>query len=135
MLETMMALGAFRFCIETAAYDELFTTQDFEWAEQPIIGGPPELQYVGKSAKLRQFKGTIYTTFRGGIGQIEAMRVQAALAIPLLLVAGTGAVLGFWVITHIEHTETVFFADGMPMKVQFNIQIKQHGELLPLLSI
>jgi len=128
----MMALGVFRFSLDTAAYDELFRTQDWEWAEQARVGEYPALQFTGQGVELRQFKGTIYPSFRGGLSQIELMRAEADLGLPLLLVAGTGAVLGFWVITHIEHTETFFFANGQPRKIQFNLQIKRYGQFLPI---
>ena len=132
MPTVMMMLGVFRFSIDTAAYDEQFRTQDWEWAEQARVGGYPSLQFTGQSTELRQFKGIILPSFRGGLAQIELMRAQAQLALPLPLVTGTGFVLGFWVIVHIAHTETIFWPDGIPRKIEFNIQIKRYGSFLPI---
>jgi len=125
MLNTMMVLGIFRFSIDTAAYDSLFTTQDWEWPNQPVIGAYPVLQYTGPSPEERQFKGVILPSFRGGLAQIELMRQQANLGSPLLLVAGTGLILGFWAITHVERYETIFWPDGLPRKIEFNMQIRR----------
>nr|VFK59876.1 MAG: hypothetical protein BECKTC1821F_GA0114240_103817 [Candidatus Kentron sp. TC] len=56
------------------------------------------------------------------------MRQEASKGDPLLLVAGTGHVLGRWCITNIEESQDTFLKNGVPHKVEFRLQLTRYGE-------
>ena len=94
MPEVMMALGGYRFAIGTAAFQTLRRATEYRWAQMNRIGRRPAMQYVGPGVESIDLDGVIYPHFRGGLRQVEAMRAEARLGLPLMLVSGTGYGLG-----------------------------------------
>lgn len=123
----MLALGAFRFEIDTLAYQQLAHKQSWRWPEQARITREPALQFMGANAAEITLDGVIYPGFKGGLGQIEAMREMAKAGTPLLLVDGLGRVWGDWVILELGDTRSVLSDDGQPRKIQFDIKLKSYG--------
>ena len=124
----MLGLGEFRFEIATAAYQKFSLNQSWRWPEQARINRDPALQFVGRNVGEIELDGVIYPGFKGGLGQIEAMRALADAGKPQQLVDGLGRIWGAWVITEIGDTRTVFADDGQPRKLEFRVKLKAYGE-------
>ena len=124
----MLALGQFRFSIDTAAYQDLVRAAAYRWAAQPRLGRRPARQFVGQGEETIELGGVIYPHYRGGLGQVEAMRETAAAGKPLQLVTGVGQVLGQWVIERVEETQRRFLSNGQPRSVEFRLGLAHYGE-------
>lgn len=127
----MARLGAFQFGIDTAAFQELQRASTHRWEQKNRIGRKPAQQNVGPGADTITLQGVIFPHYRGGLGQIGAMRAQAATGEPLPLVYAfetVGQYCGQWCITGIEETRTVFFDNGTPRKIEFNLSLIEYGE-------
>lgn len=124
----MMALGAFRFALDTAAYQTLVRNTNYSWAAFERFRLAPLHQFTGQSSDTIQLDGTILPGFKGGLAQINLMRAQADLGLPLPLVTGRGAYLGLWVIESISEHQEVFWPDGTPRKIDFSIALKKYNE-------
>lgn len=127
--ETMLALGAFRFSIDTAAYQQLERQSSYKWEEVERFGQAPLMQYCGYDSETISLQGTILPEYKGGLGQMSQMRVQASLGISLPLVSGTGNYFGLWVIESINEAQEVFWANGTPRKINFQINLKKYAEV------
>jgi len=79
MSEIMMALGSYRFSIDSAAYQERLQRR-------------PALQFVEAGEESIELSGLIYPHFKGGLEQPDTMRAEASKEQPLLLVDGLGFV-------------------------------------------
>lgn len=123
----MMALGAFRFSLDTAAYQSLERSHSWRWEGIDRIGVRPAQQFVGPGEETVTMSGSIYPAYRGGLKQLPAMRAEADKGEPLLLVDGTGLSWGQYCITKIDETQTVFFSNGMPRKIDFTISLTAYG--------
>lgn len=128
MAMTMMALGEFRFALETAAYERLALSQSWRWPKLERITRDPALQFVGADTAEIALDGVIYPSFKGGLGQIERLRAMADEGRPLLLTDGLGRVWGKWAIEKIEDSRTHFTDDGQPRKIEFRLTLKAYGE-------
>ncbi len=53
----------------------------------------------------------------------------------MLMVAGTGMVLGFWVIMSIEQKKGAFISNGQPQKIEFYIHLKRFGSMKKALQM
>jgi len=124
----MIALGDYRFSLPTAAYQRLQRRTEFPWTAQPRLGRKPARQKVREGDDRITLSGVVYPHFRGGLGQIDAMRGQAGRDEPLSLVMGTGRVMGLWVILKIHETQAEFFADGAPRRQNFRLELGIYGE-------
>lgn len=128
MSKIMMALGDYRFSLSTAAYDSLKRTDSWRWATQERLTRAPAKQFMGRGDTKISLDGTIYPHYRGGLGQLARMRVEADKGTPLILVDGLGNVWGKFVIEEVQETTTHHMANGVPLKIDFNLNITAYGE-------
>ncbi len=125
----MIALGPFRFSIDTAPIVSESHRRGWQWVENEVIGSAPELQFTGSLPELMELRGVIYPHYRGGFLQVDLMAAMAETGEPQLLVTGTGKVLGLWVIEGIEDDRSRHFVNGLPRKIEFGIHLKKYGPL------
>ncbi|QKC92978.1 phage tail protein [Mesorhizobium sp. NZP2234] len=122
-----MGLGPFRFSLSTAAYQSLVQAVEYRWVSQERIGRAPAMQFVGPGHTSFTLSGVVYPAFRGGLGQLDAMRAIAATGAPQMLVSGLGGIFGLFVIMGVDETQTFFLNNGAPRKQEFNLDLKSYG--------
>lgn len=131
-MRTYMArLGNYQFGIDTAAFQDLQRVSTYKWQAKDRIGRAPAQQNTGRGADTITLQGVIYPHYRGGLGQIAAMRAQAAAGEPLPLIYAfetAGQYCGLWCITSIEESRTVFFDNGAPRQIEFSLTLVEYGE-------
>lgn len=126
----MLALGDYRFAISTAAYQDLERTNEWRWASVERIGAAPAKQFVGPGDDTVSMSGIIYPHFiaaRQGLEQVSRMRQEANLGLPRLLVDGSGRVWGLYCITSLHERQKVFFSDGRPRAIEFDVSLVAYG--------
>jgi phage protein U len=130
MLESlvMMALGAFRFGVNRASYQTFARAAQWRWEKVDRVGRTPALQFMGRDADEITLEGVIYPHFKGGLRQVELMRLVADQGAPLILVDGLGWIWDRWAITAIDETKSIFLPDGAPRKIEFTVTLQAYGE-------
>lgn len=123
----MMGLGAFRFGVNRASYQSLSRRAEYRWGQLDRIGRSPAQQYLGPGAEEMTLQGVIYPHFRGGLRQVEAMRLVARQGKPLMMVDGLGWVFDPWVIASVNETKSVFLAGGAPRRIEFQMTLRSYG--------
>lgn len=124
----LMALGAFRFEVSTAAYNSLRDVAEYRWAPQDRVGVEPALQYLGPGPRTVEIDGVIFPLYAGGLDQINRMRRMAAGGAALLMVSGRGDVLGLWVIERVEETTSHHLRHGEPRKQEYRLALRHYLE-------
>ncbi|UDQ97818.1 phage tail protein [Lentisphaerota bacterium WC36G] len=124
-MAVMMKLGSFNFEIATAVYQELNEKYKYDWSSQKRIGNNPSLQFTGYSKSI-SLSGVFYPAKFGK--SIDDLITLANDGKPLLMVAGTGKILDYWVINDISQTKTIFFNNGQARKVSFSLELSFYGE-------
>jgi phage protein U len=124
MAAVLYFLGGYRFQAGAGA-DELSRSSKWRWKDQEVIGAPPVLQYVGPGEDSFTVKGSIYPQFRGGLGQVDAMRGQAGRGQPLAFGSGAGEYFGEFVIEEVSEEKKVLNKDGSPRHIEFSITLKR----------
>ncbi|MBQ4825043.1 phage tail protein [Leisingera sp. HS039] len=124
----MMALGVFRFGMAGGSYQQFSRTAGYRWQRVDRIGRAPALQYTGPDAEDLTLEGVIYPHFKGGLRQVELMRLQAKTGLPMMMVDGLGWVWDRWTITRVEERKSLFLADGAPRKIEFTMNLKSYGQ-------
>lgn len=134
MAGRMMQLGLYQFSIDNAAYQRLFRSTEYRWASIERIGKQDALQFTGLGGDTITLQGVIYPHYKGGLGQVDKMRLTASLGVPLPLIAGTGKVLGIWVIERVSEGQRTFADRGAPLRQDFTINVRRYdGGLRSLL--
>jgi len=126
MAEVMLQLGFLQFSLDNAAYQRLNRSTEYRWARQPRVGSNDAIQFTGYGPETIEIEGVIYPHFRGGLKQIDRMRTQASIGIPLPLVTGAGRVLGLWVVEAITEGQQVFAKRGIPLRQDFTMRIARY---------
>lgn len=121
----MLMLGNYRFKVDTAAYQAKNRTTLYRWAKQDLLTVAPALQFIGPGDDTLNIEGVIFPHFKGGLGQLESMRQEAGQGQPLLLVEGSGKVLGRWVIESVTENQSVFEKNGTPQQIEFTLEIRK----------
>ena len=124
----LIKLGGYTFSIDSAAYQTLSRTTEYRWRAQPRVGRLPAQQFIGPGEETLSLEGVIYPHFKGGLGQLDAMRAEAGKGEPLMLVDGTGRIWQQWVINQVEETHKILFEDGTPRQMEFRLQLSRYGE-------
>ncbi|UTV26374.1 phage tail protein [Photobacterium atrarenae] len=128
MAQVMLSLGGFKFHIGSAAYNELVRTWQWRWNAQSRIGQSDLLQYTGQAAEKISLNGEIATAFREvGTRQIEKLAELGHEKKPLLLVSGLGDVMGYWVMTDLNETNTNFVQGGLARYQTFTLELAFYG--------
>ena len=128
MQQTLMALGDYRFAMNTAAYETLRRQQSYRWKPQQRLLQRPALQFTGLGEDIITLEGVVYPDLGAGFYQLANMREQANKGQPLLLVDGLGYVWGLWVIQRLTEQQTVLSPDGQPRKQTFQLQLAHYGQ-------
>ncbi|ODS24440.1 hypothetical protein AB835_03840 [Candidatus Endobugula sertula] len=137
----MMMLGPVYFSINTAAYEQLQRSTQYQWASQNRLGHPiakhlgiggPAYQYIGPGDETINLNGTMYPQYKGGPIQLSMMRLSAGSGLPMPLINGKGFILGRWLIESVQETNSVLFADGTARKIDFSLSLKRYNEDLLL---
>lgn len=127
----MAALGPYQFSLETAAFDTLQRSSEFRWAALNRIGRMPAQQFLGYGEDTIELQGTIYPHFRGGLGQLAAMREVAGQGEPLPLIyafENAGQYNGLWVIKSVRDARSVPIRNGAARKIEFTLCLTAYGE-------
>lgn len=124
----MMALGSFRFGMNSGGHQHLSRSAPYRWRKVSRIGRAPALQYGGPDAEDITLEGVIYPHFKGGLRQVDAMRLQAGLGLPFMMVDGLGWVWDRWVIVQVEERKSYLMHDGAPRKITFSLTLRSYGE-------
>lgn len=124
MPDVMLALGDFRFSIDTAAVGSIERATAWRWPAEERTGAAPVRQYTGPGEETLTLRGVIYPDHRGGLGQVDRMREMAGTGAALRLVDGwSGRDRGLWVITRIRETVRRFWPNGRPRRQEFLIEL------------
>lgn len=127
----MAQLGDYQFSLETAAFDQLLRDTEYLWRGQNRIGRAPAQQFLGLGEDSITLQGTIYPHFRGGLGQLEAMRSAAGNGEPLALIYAfetVGQYVGRWCIRRISDERSVLIRNGAARKIDFKLTLVAYGE-------
>ncbi|MGE5509918.1 MAG: phage tail protein [Bacteroidota bacterium] len=85
-------------------------------------------QFLGVGEETVSIKGTIYPPQFGSFEMLEEMREEAMLGRPRAVVTRYGRYEGIWCIKAIKDTQTVYFKNGYPRKVEFTLELVHYGQ-------
>jgi phage protein U len=97
-----------------------------------LISRVPELaQVIGAVSTVQSIlqRGNINLLALGdGKWQLDALRQDAELGVPLLMIDGRGRNWGYWVVDSLREREGRHFADGAYMRLEFDVSLSYYGD-------
>lgn len=130
MNRILYRLGDFGFSVDAATPRTLNRTNEYRWPSQDRIGREPALQFVGPGSDKIVIEGIQFTTWRGGLGQVDSMRSMAGKGKPLMFSDGRGTIFGKYCIARIEETieDWIPGGGGAPRKQTWRLELAKYGE-------
>ena len=123
----IIQLGNFQFSISNVSYDAIQRATRWKWAEVPIVGSVPSLQYVGKESPTINISGTMFNYIARG-DEIQALKNLADTTDPLQLTGDDGVFYGYFVIKSISEQHSVFRAkQTSPVKNEWSMELIFHS--------
>ncbi|WP_060479491.1 MULTISPECIES: phage tail protein [Pseudomonas] len=116
------------FNLDTTAFDQLRRQTQFRWAAQERLSRQSAQQAVSLGDESISIRGAIFPGFKGGLGQLQALRSIGRQLLPLSLTTGYGEVLGIWCLTRIEEEQGALLAGGIPRKQGFSLEFISYGQ-------
>ncbi|MFT0694134.1 phage tail protein [Acinetobacter bereziniae] len=120
----MMILGMFVFSIPTATYQSLQRNNSWNHASNTRVGDMPAYQFTGKGEDVITLDGSIVPEFGSQIS-LTALRLMGDTGKSFPLIAGNGKIYGSWVIDSLSETQTYFYRNGIPRKIEFSLTLKK----------
>lgn len=120
----MMIFGSFIFSIPTATYQQLQRKTSWRYGSNNRVGDMPAYQFLGRGDDTITIEGSIVPEF-GSQLSLTALRTMGDVGKSYALIAGTGKVLGLYKLDDMSETQTYFFKDGAPRKVDFTLTLTQ----------
>lgn len=124
----MAALGMFVFSLSTLAFQELQRQTDWRHATSNRIGAQPARQFVGRGEDQLTLPGILLPELAGDVISLNELRGMANTGKAWPLVDGTGRMRGLYVIESLSETQSVFFRDGTPRRIEFSLVLKRTDE-------
>ncbi len=119
----LMSLGQFVWGINTLAYQSLKRSNSYRWASINRVGQRPARQYVGLGDDTINLSGWIAPELAGDRTSLDKLRAMASAGEPYVLVDALGGVYGLFVIESISETNSLFYPNGQPRKIEFDISL------------
>lgn len=120
----MMIFGMFVFSIPTATYQQLQRTTTWKHPSNSRVGDMPAYQFTGKGEDVITLDGTIVPEF-GSQLSLTALRLMGDTGKSFPLIAGNGKIYGLWVLKSVNETQSYFFKDGTPRKIEFTLTLEK----------
>lgn len=120
----MMIFGMFVFSIPTATYQSLQRSTNWRHASNSRYGAAPAYQYTGPGEDTITLDGSIVPEF-GSQLSLTALRLMGNTGKSFPLIAGNGKIYGMWKLDSVDETQTYFFSNGKPRKVEFSLKLSK----------
>lgn len=119
----MMALGLYVFGLHTVPYQQL--QRQLSWRHPSVsrVGKRPARQFTGPGDDSITLSGVLYPELTGGKISLMALTAMADEGKSWPLIEGTGLFYGLFVIEEVSQTDSVFFPDGSPRKIEFSLKL------------
>lgn len=121
----MMSLGQFVFSLPTAAYQDLQRQSDWKHPNTSRVGERDAYQYIGPGDDCITLSGWMAPAFAGDPASLDDVREMADAGDAYVLVEGSGRIYGQFVVTHLTEGKSLFFADGLPQRIEFSLSLKR----------
>lgn len=120
----MMIFGVFIFSIPTATYQQLQRKTTWRYGSNNRVGDMPAYQFLGRGEDTITLQCSIVPEF-GSQLSLTALRTMGDFGKSFPLISGSGKVYGLYKLDDMNETQTYFFKDGTPRKVDFTLTLTQ----------
>lgn len=125
---TQLIWGFVLFRANSLIYNELNKKSNYRHVQNERIGRRSANQYVGIGDEIITIPGKLAPIVTGGRNELQLLKFQADMGLPLPLIEGNGVVHGFFVLTELEENSRYHLANGSPRIIDYTVTLKRVGD-------
>lgn len=120
-----MSLGPITFEIAPLNAHAVTRTHSAEFAEKPVAGIRPPLEWTGEGGETINLTGRVFPRKTGGLGELERLDEARIAGKPLYLMRGDGRPMGWFVIESVTERATYLDARGVGQVIDFDLTLRR----------
>lgn len=124
----LMSLGMFVFGLDTAPFETIKRSTSERWSRNERVGRRAAQQHLGPGEDTITVDGALMPELTGGPENLDKLREMMAAGRAWILTAGTGEVLGRWIITQVEETRAKLLTNGVARKITFALTLQAYDD-------
>jgi phage protein U len=115
-------LGPVVFDVAPTNIDRIALVSGQDWAEKPVLGGPPDFEATGAAPTKTKMSGRLFPNFSGG-GSLDVLVGMSQGSSPFMLMRGDGLVLGWQIIRNVLQRHSFLLPSGVGRVIDFDLEI------------
>lgn len=123
----LMMIGPVQFEILPLNTDAYTHGHEAGFAEKPVLGARPVLEYVGEGAESWTISARLYPEKFGGMGQLQLLFQARASGRPQYMMRGDGSLMGWVNIISVNERSSYLGRDGVGKVINVDITVKRAG--------
>ena len=124
----LMSLGPIKFEVFPFNAAEYGHDHETSFAEKPVLGARPPLEWVGEGAESWSITAKIFPHKFGGLGDLKKLYQVRAAGRPLYLMRGDGAQMGWVVIEKVSERSSFLDAQGIGKVIEVDISVRRSAK-------
>jgi hypothetical protein len=124
----LMSLGPIKFEVFPFNATEYGHDHESSFAEKPVLGARPPLEWVGEGAESWSISAKIFPHKFGGLGDLKKLYQARAAGRPLYLMRGDGAQMGWVVIEKVSERSSYLDAQGIGKVIEVDISVRRSAK-------
>ena len=121
----LMMLGPVQFEVVPFNTDGYSHDHEAGFAEKPVLGTRPPLEFVGEGAESWSIRARLYPEKFGGMNELQKLYQVRSSGRPQYLMRGDGAVMGWVNILSVSERSTYLMGNGVGRVIEVDIQVKR----------
>lgn len=121
----LMMLGPVAFTVAPFNAHQSAHTHETDYAEKPILGARPGLEFVGEGPERWTIEGRLFPEKFGGLSQLELLAQARRSGQPQYMMRGDGGQMGWVSILSISETSSHLDARGVGRVVDVSISVQR----------
>lgn len=118
-------LGPVQFTVAPMNFNEQSHETGSSFAEHPVLGRRPSLEFVGEAPERWTIRGKIFPQRFGGLNELEALKAMSRSGEAQFFMRGDGVPMG-WVAVEKVQEKTANIADGgVGREIEFDVELKR----------
>ena len=119
----LMSIGLFVFTTATIPFQSEQDATAWRHPSNSRIGMPPAHQFLGRDETSKTLSGTLFPELTGGMVCIDMLKYMGDTGAAWPLIRGTGEYEGLYLISNVQTTRTLTFADGTARQIDFSMTL------------
>lgn len=121
----LMMIGPVRFKMLPFNMHETGHTYGADFAEKPVVGAMPPLEFVGASPEVWTVRAMLFPEAYGGGASLTILKLMSDTGLPQYMMRGDGGLLGWVNVMKVTEKSTYLARTGVGKKIDVDIVLQR----------